>query len=190
MIDLRGRNVHLSYEQGSGGTSLCLTIAKRYLKNGNKVIWLSKYLPDRERTAQIFRELKSKELEKISFIEIENNLEDSSKILKYFSPNMSHEDIIIIDDWCNKDGRAKKKDIDALKNIVFDYNNVKILVSSASYSNVGSDAQRWGSKGGNELRDIMDTIFLYRVSEMDNVRILKDGEDSKRISLLQTGFEL
>ncbi|MBK65012.1 MAG: hypothetical protein CMB47_05780 [Euryarchaeota archaeon] len=189
MIDLKDRNVHLSYEQGSGGTSLCLTIAKSYLKNGNKVIWLSKYLPDRERTAQIFSELKNKELEKISFIEIENNLEDSSKILKYLSLNMNDQDLIIIDDWCAKDGRADKKDIEALKNIIFDYDNIKILVSSASYSNVVSDAQRWGSKGGSKVRDILDTIFLYRISEMDNVRILKDGEDIKKISLIETGFE-
>ena len=189
MIDLGDRNVHLSYEQGSGGTSLCLTIAKNYLKNGNKVIWLSKNLPDRERTAQILSELKRKELEKISFIEIENNLEDSSKILKYFSPNINIGDIIIIDDWCAKAGRAKKKDIEALKNIVLNYKDAKILASSASYSNLDSDAQRWRSKGGNEIRDILDTIFLYRISEMENVRIIKDGADSKRISLLQTGFQ-
>ncbi len=189
MINLRDRNVHLSYEQGAGGTSLCLTIAKSYLKSGNKVIWLSKYLPDRERTAQIFSELKSTELEKITFIQIENNLEESSKILKYFSTNINYEDIIIIDDWCAKDGRAKKRDIEALKNIVLEYKNTKILASSASYSNVDSNMQRWRSRGGNEVKDILDTIFLYRISDMNDIRILEDGEASKRISLRQTGFE-
>lgn len=189
MINLGDRNIHLSYEQGSGGTSLCLTIAKNYLKNGKKVIWLSKYLPDRERTAQIFWELKSKELEKITFIQIENNLEEASKVLNYFSLKIDYEDIIIIDDWCAKDGRAKKKDIEALKNIVLNYKNTKILASSASYSNVGNNMQIWGSKGGSEVNDILDTIFLYRISKMNNVRILKDGADSKRIMLLETGFE-
>ena len=109
MINLTSRNVHLSYEQGAGGTSLCLTIAREHLKRGNKVIWLSKYLPDRERTAQIFSELKSTELERITFIQIENDLEESSKILKHFSSKIKYEDIIIIDDWCAKDGRAKKR---------------------------------------------------------------------------------
>jgi len=189
MINLGDRNIHLSYEQGSGGTSLCLTIAKKNLKSGNKVIWLSKYLPDRERTALIFSELKSTELERITFIQIENDLEESSKILKYLSNNMYQEDIIIIDDWCAKEGRAKKRDIDALKNIVLNYKNTKIIVSSTSYSNVNSNTQEWKSRGGNEIKDILDTIFLYRISEMNNIRILKDGEETKRISLLQTGFE-
>ncbi|MFL2957468.1 MAG: hypothetical protein ACJZ4Z_01590 [Candidatus Thalassarchaeaceae archaeon] len=189
MIELRGRNVHLSYEQGAGGTSLCLTIAKKYLKSGNKVIWLSKYLPDGERTAQIFNDLKSTELEKITFIEIEENLEESSKILKYLSINMGHKDIIIIDDWCDKEGRAMKIDIDALKNIVLNYKNTKIIASSTSYSNISSNTQEWESRGGKEVKDILDTIFLYRISEMNNIRILKDGGEIKRISLLQTGFE-
>ena len=189
MFGLGSRNVHLSYEQGAGGTSLCLTIAKKHLKSGNKVIWLSKYLPDRERTAQIFSDLRKKELEKITFIEIEKNLEESSKILKYLSNNMKQEDIIIIDDWCAKEGRAKKRDIDALKNIVLNYKNAKIIVSSTSYSNVNSNTQEWKSRGGNEIKDILDTIFLYRISEMNNIRILRDGEETKRISLLQSGFE-
>ena len=189
MIDLKGRNIHLSYEQGAGGTSLCLTIAKNYLKGGNKVIWLSKYLPDRERTAQILHELSSTELERIHFIQIKNSLEESSKILKYFSSNINDEDIIIIDDWCQKDGRAKKIDIEALKSIVLEYKNTKILASSASYTNVDSNMPIWESRGGKDIRDILDTVFLYRVSELNNDRILKDGEISKTISLLQTGFE-
>ena len=189
MVELGGRNVHISYEQGAGGTSLCLTIAKKHLKSGNKVIWLSKYLPDGERTAQIFSDLKKTELQKITFIEIEKNLEESSKFLKYLSKNMDQKDIIIIDDWCAKEGRAKKRDINALKNIVLNYENVKIIVSSTCYSNLNSNEQEWESRGGKEIKDILDTIFLYRISEMSNIRILKDGEETKTISLLQTGFE-
>ena len=123
-----------------------------------------------------------KEVSEITLIEIEKNLEESSKILKYLSNNMDQEDIIIIDDWCAKEGRAKKRDIDALKNIVLNYKNAKIIVSSTSYSNVNSNTQEWKSRGGNEIKDILDTIFLY-------IRILKDGDKIKRISLLQTGFE-
>ena len=52
-----------------------------------------------------------------------------------------------------------------------------------------SNTQEWKSRGGNEIKDILDTIFLYRISEMNNIRILRDGEETKRISLLQSGFE-
>jgi len=71
MINLEGGGVHLSYEHGSGGTSLCLTIARQILKNKKKVIWLSRYLPDGKRSSQILKGLTVEELEKISFIFIE-----------------------------------------------------------------------------------------------------------------------
>jgi len=189
MIDLEGGHIHLSYEQGSGGTSLFLTIAEEFLRKGKKIVWLSKNLPDKERTAQIFEKLENKELENITFIEIENDLEESSKILKYFTKRMMSEDIVFIDDWCSKDGRAAKKDINALESIVRDTEKTKIIASSTSYQNINNGKNIWESRGGRSIKDIFKTIFLYRKSEMNNIRIIEDGNSIREIALVGKGFE-
>ena len=189
MIKLEGEGVHLSYEHGSGGTSLCLTIARQILKNRKKVIWLSRYLPDGKRSSQILKGLTVEELEKISFIFIENNLEDSLKKINTLVKLMALEDLIVVDDWCQKTGRASKIDIIALENMLTIFNNTNIIVSSTSYQNVESTSSEWESRGGKRIKEIMRTVFLYRVSEMNNQRIIKEGDELKKIRLLENGFE-
>ena len=97
--------------------------------------------------------------------------------------------MIIIDDWCDKSGRASKIDIITLEKIVTNFNNTNIIVSSTSYQNIDSSTDKWESRGGNRIREIMTTIFLYRETEMNNKRILKEGEELKIIKLLESGFE-
>ncbi|MAV60069.1 MAG: hypothetical protein CMA13_02075 [Euryarchaeota archaeon] len=189
MINLGSGAIHLSYEQGSGGTSLCLTIARKILKNKKKVIWLSKELPDGKRSSQILSGLTERELENISFIFIKNNLEESVKRINVLFEMMTLKDLIVIDDWCDKSGRASKIDIIALEKIVTNFNNTNIIVSSTSYQNIDSSTDKWESRGGNRIREIMTTIFLYRETEMNIKRILKEGEELKIIKLLESGFE-
>lgn len=187
MIDTVGRSFHLSYEQGSGGTSLCLTIAKKYLMRGNTVLWLSKTLPDSQRTAQILQGLNDGELENIIFIPVEINLEESSKSLKYFTKNMGYEDIIIVDDWCAKTGKANKNDVTALTKIISD-NKTNIIATSTCYSKVNGNINQWESRGGKKIKDYLDTVFLYRISDLSNVRLMKDREVEIKISLEEIGF--
>jgi len=111
------------------------------------------------------------------------------KILKYFTKRMMSEDIIFIDDWCSKDGRAAKKDINALEGIVRDTEKPKIIASSTSYQNINNGKNIWESRGGRSIKDIFKTIFLYRKSEMNNIRIIEDGNGIREIALVGKGFE-
>ena len=188
MLDLSRGPVHLSYEQGSGATTLALSVARDVLKSGNRVKWLSRVLPDGERTSQILWDLTESELEKFLAMEIKENLNESFKIIKYLIKGLDQTDIVIIDDWCSKTGRASKEDIEGIENIVSMAVNSKILICSTAYENMNGKQGQWKSRGGKRIDSITRKNFLTR-SLHNNSRILKDGNNEMFIKIIGTGVE-
>tara|TARA_B110000495_G_C22917622_1_gene536048 strand:+ start:260 stop:835 length:576 start_codon:yes stop_codon:yes gene_type:complete len=190
MIDLENRHVHLSYEHGSGGTSFCLSIVKKVLKSGKRVIWLGRNIPDGERSSQILGLVSSDKLKKFMIMEIKENLMSSYAIIRNLLKGLNKGDLLVIDDWCAKEGRASKEDIKGLEEIIHNSEKCKIIISSTSYENLENKEKRWEERGGAKIRNELSTVFLYRDSEINNKRILKEQNKITIIRLLDSGFEL
>ncbi len=64
MLDLESGPVHLSVEEGIGGTSLCLSLAATVLQSNSRVVWLGRTSLNPERTKAILAELNENQLER------------------------------------------------------------------------------------------------------------------------------
>ena len=82
MLDLESGPVHLSVEEGIGGTSLCLSIAAKILQSNSRVIWLGRKTLNSERTRAIFTELDETQLERFFMMEFGDNLLHQATALK------------------------------------------------------------------------------------------------------------
>ena len=74
--------VHLSCEPGAGATTLCLSVAAAVLERGNRVIWLSRDVPDPQRSAQILGTLSEEVLGRLVIIDYKEDLMAASAALR------------------------------------------------------------------------------------------------------------
>ena len=118
MLELNRGPIHLSYEPSSGSTNLCLSIASVVLSSNNKVILLTKELPDGMLSSQILGDLTKKQIERLIILAFDEQLLEKSRAMKVIISRLNAEDLLIISDWCPSSGRAPANDILALKEIL------------------------------------------------------------------------
>ncbi len=188
MLNLDEGTVHLSYEQGAGSTTLLLTIVREILGSGNQVIWLGRDLPDGERSNHILGSLNEGQLKKLSIIKLEENIDLILKILKIIMRKMDKNDLLIIDDWCPKTGRASKNDLQNIIKILTLNNIIKSIITSTSYENMDKTDGRFKFRGGKKIFEITNVVYLYK-NQKDNSRILEENDNIKIIKLTKNGFE-
>ena len=73
MLDLESGPVHLSVEEGIGGTSLCLSLTATVLESNSRVVWLGRSPLNSERAQAILAELNETQLERLFILEFGNN---------------------------------------------------------------------------------------------------------------------
>jgi hypothetical protein len=188
MLNLDKGTVHLSYEQGAGSTTLLLTIVREYLEAGNRVIWLGRDLPDGERSNHILGSLNGGQLQKFSIIKLEDDVDPLLRILKIIIKKMGKNDLLLIDDWCPKTGRASKIHLQNIKTILALNNNIKSIITSTSYENIDATNVKLKFRGGKKIFEITNLVHLYKNHE-NNSRILKENDNIKIIKLTKNGFE-
>ncbi|MEK9739037.1 MAG: hypothetical protein VW438_04820, partial [Euryarchaeota archaeon] len=74
MLDLDSGPVHVSVEEGIGGTSLCLSLAVEVLQSNSRVVWLGRNSLDPKRTKEILKGLNEPSLERFLVLEFGTNL--------------------------------------------------------------------------------------------------------------------
>ena len=115
MLELNRGPIHLSYEPSSGSTNLCLSIASVVLSSNNKVILLTKELPDGMLSSQILGDLTKNQIERLIILAFDEQLLEKSRAASVIISRLNTEDLLIINDWCPSSGRAPANDILALK---------------------------------------------------------------------------
>ena len=188
MLNLDKGTVHLSYEQGAGATTLLLTIVRQVLESGNRVIWLGRDLPDGERSNHILGSLNGEQLQKFFIIQLEEDIDSVFRILKIIINKMGKNDLLLIDDWCPKTGRASKVDLQNIKSILTLNNDIKSIITSTSYENLNSSDGKLKFRGGKNISEITNLVYLYKNQET-NARILEENDNIKIIKLTKNGFE-
>ncbi|HJM77106.1 MAG: hypothetical protein QGF28_05315 [Candidatus Thalassarchaeaceae archaeon] len=187
MLDLDEGAVHLSCEPGAGATTLCLSLAAAVLERGNRVIWLSKEIPDPKRSAQILGTLSEEVLGRLVIIDYKEDLVTASAALRAILRGMMAVDLLVVEDWCERYGRASNVNLDSMRSILADAYLCGVVFTSASYDDAsGGELRR--SKGGRGFDGLARTVFLYRDSGSMGHRILDDGGIRSRILITEDGF--
>lgn len=188
MLELNRGPIHLSYEPSSGSTNLCLSIASVVLSSNNKVILLTKELPDGVLSSQILGDLTKNQIEKLIILAFDEQLLEKSRAISVIISRLNAEDLLIISDWCPSSGRAPANDILALKEILNLNLENKILFTSAAYEDASGKNRGWIARGADSFNNLSRTVFMTRHPLKVNYRIIEDGGIENLIKHSKNGF--
>ena len=96
MLDLDSGPVHVSVEEGIGGTSLCLSLAVDVLQSNSRVVWLGRNSLDPQRTQEILTGLNESQLERFFVLEFGTNLLTRVNTIKPLINRLDDINIILI----------------------------------------------------------------------------------------------
>ena len=188
MLDLDSGPVHVSVEEGIGGTSLCLSLAVDVLQSNSRVIWLGRNSLDPKRTQEILKGLDESQLERFFALEFGTNLLTRVNALKPLIDRLDDTDLIVVDDWCPSSGRAPVDDLQAIRNLVSITKNTRMILTSKAYESPSADDEKWKSRG-SQLAGLRQ-VWLLREEGIRNYRILIDGGQNINLVLSESGFSI
>ena len=186
MLDLESGPVHLSVEEGIGGTSLCLSLAATVLQSNSRVVWLGRSPLNSERTQAILAKLNETQLERLFIVEFSDNLLARATALKPLINRLTDADLLVIDDWCPSSGRAPVNDLQAVRGLISLAENTRLILTSKAYESPSGDGDKWKSRG-SQLSGVRQ-VWLLRQEGFRNYRLIIDGESQTRLLLEESGF--
>ena len=192
MIDLGLEPIHISVEPGSKSDSIVLTIILEALKDGGKVIWMTRELPDQRRIIDILGNLNDTKLANLIVLEFKENLSGKLEEIKSILDSKNKEDLLIIENWCEKYGRAKSKEINLMKELEQYFNKFRILITSYSYedaSGMNKDNQKFISRGGRIIQDLFRIIWITKIDGLNQKILIRDGENEFIAKSTKTGYK-
>ena len=122
MIDMSMGPVHISSGPGSDSSSMSLTMVLNALEEGNKVVWMTRNLPDQRKILDVLGHLEDSVLNKMIVVEFGDDLSRKLNAINSIISKFRKSDLLIIDNWCESHGRAKLKEINFIKKLVIKYN--------------------------------------------------------------------
>ena len=193
MIDLGLRPTHISIEPGSKSDSIVLTIILDALKGGDKVIWMTRELPDQRRIIDILGNLNDTKLANLVVLEFKENLSGKFGEIKSILDSKNKEDLLIIENWCEKFGRAKSKEINLMKELEQYFNKFKIVITSYSYEDVSGmnkENQKFISRGGKIIQGLFRIVWISKIDGLNEKIMIKDGENEFIAESTKTGYKI
>lgn len=192
MIDLGLEPTHISVEPGSKSDSIVLTIILEALRDGGKVIWMTRELPDQRRIIDILGDLNDTKLSNLIVLEFKENLSGKLEEIKSLLDSKNKEDLLIIENWCEKYGRAKSKEINLMKELEQYFNKFRIAITSYSYedaSGMNKDNQKFISRGGKIIQDLFRIIWITKIDGLNQKILIRDGENEYIAESSKTGYK-
>ena len=193
MIDLGLRPTHISIEPGSKSDSIVLTIILDALKGGDKVIWMTRELPDQRRIIDILGNLNDTKLANLVVLEFKENLSGKFGEIKSILDSKNKEDLLIIENWCEKFGRAKSKEINLMNELEQYFNKFKIVITSYSYEDVSGmnkENQKFISRGGKIIQGLFRIVWISKIDGLNEKIMIKDGENEFIAESTKTGYKI
>ena len=192
MIDLSKGPVHISSGPSTNPNSLCMTIISMTLRKNGKVIWMTRKLPHSDKLSDILGHHTEKEMNRMMIIEFEDNISGKAEQIKKIIPLLEHEDLLIVEEWCESYGRAKNKDSKLMKEFVKLNNNMNCVITSNSYEDASGQKrgfEGWMARGEKSLGDVYRTVWLTKIQEQFQKVMITDGDTQKIVNLTKKGFE-
>tara|TARA_Y100000768_G_scaffold172521_1_gene129102 strand:+ start:2653 stop:3237 length:585 start_codon:yes stop_codon:yes gene_type:complete len=177
VIRLEGRAVHISASPGAGKTTLCLGVVSDTLLSGGRVIWACRKMPDPDRFREILHDIDEQGLMRISILDFSTDFGGNLDFILTRAEDFGRDDVVIVDDWCESNGRARKDDVDAAERLSSIAHKTSLIITSSSYEDAsGLSDSGWLTRGGAQIESSYATFLLLKHPKKDGVRILS-GED-------------
>ena len=193
MIDMSMGPVHISAGPSSNPSSMSLSIILEVLEKGNRVIWMARNIPDQRKIADILGHLKESILKRMIVIEFRENLSEKFEDIKGILSNLKKNDLLIIEDWCEKIGRAKSKDINLMERLAESFDNFRIIITSESYEDASGENkgfQGFMFRGGKTIEDSFRTVWISKINNQYQKILISDGENELVAESTRNGYKL
>ena len=193
MIDMSMGPVHISAGPSSNPSSMSLSIILEVLEKGNRVIWMARNIPDQRKIADILGHLKESILKRMIVIEFRENLSEKFEDIKGILSNLKKNDLLIIEDWCEKIGRAKSKDINLMERLAESFDNFRIIITSESYEDASGENkgfQGFMFRGGKTIEDSFRTVWISKINNQYQKILILDGENELVAESTRNGYKL
>ncbi len=182
--------MHVSASPGAGKTTLCLGIASDIILNGGRVIWACRNIPDADRFREILYKIDQSGLGRISILNFSSSLAGELDIIIKKAGDFGRRDIVIVDDWCENHGRAKKQDVSAAKKLSMLIQSTNIIITSSSYEDAsGSSDNVWLTRGGSSIKDSYVTVLLLKHHIKQGLRSISWEGNEKLARMTSKGLE-
>ena len=186
-LDIPSR-IHLNVEGSCGGTTFALTMAKNSLIAGGRVLWVSPQFPDETRFSQIFAEVDITSSTRFHAVNLVGKLEQTVDSLAKLSGSLPNVSLIVIDDWCEKQGKIPTSSISAVQKLSESIPEEIVLVLITKLgTNVSGDAE-FNVRGEKAMIEAKFSICqLTKQNNSSKRMFLRDGELFE-LSIEDSGF--
>ncbi len=193
MIDMSRGPVHISAGPSSNSSSMSLSIILEVLEKSNKVIWMTRIIPDQRKISDILGHLKDSVLNRMIVIEFGENLSQKLEEITDMLSTLEKNDLLIIDDWCENYGRAKSKDINLMKELVESFDGFKIIITSDSYEDASGENRGFRGfmfRGGKIIESSFRTVWVVKIDNQYQKILISDGEKELVAEATRNGYKL
>ena len=193
MIDMSRGPVHISAGPSSNSSSMSLSIILEVLEKSNKVIWMTRIIPDQRKISDILGHLKDSVLNRMIVIEFGENLSQKLEEITDMLSTLEKNDLLIINDWCENYGRAKSKDINLMKELVESFDGFKIIITSDSYEDASGENRGFRGfmfRGGKIIESSFRTVWVVKIDNQYQKILISDGEKELVAEATRNGYKL
>jgi hypothetical protein len=184
-----GEVTHLAAEPGAGATTMLLQLSRLSLKNGGRVLWLSRVMPDGLRMTQIFSKIDTTAVARFHAGAFGDALDigilNGINMVKSL-PSLS---IVLVDNWSGTTGQPSKKINEAIKNLigVCRSENTSIILSSTMYGDATGESL-WKIRGQGFMNNI--GAVEWKLQRGDGMRrTIEIDNKTTELSLTDDGFQ-
>ena len=187
-LDIPSR-IHLNVEGSCGGTTFALTMARNSLIDGGRVLWVSPEFPDETRFSQIFAEVDITSSTRFHAVNLVGKLEQTVDSLARLAGSLPNVSLIVIDDWCEKQGKIPTSSISAMEKLSKNISEKIVLVLITKLgTNVSGEAE-FNVRGEKAMIEAKFSICqLIKQNNSSKRMFLRDGELFE-LSIEDSGFK-
>lgn len=186
VLDLQGKRIHLSVDEGCGGTTLGLHCAVDEIQDGGRVLWASPHMPNATRFSQLFSSLNIVEASRFHAMNLIGNMERCVDAIVEAEQNLPSVGLIVLDDWCEPTGRIPSRHMKAVTDLKkrIDDSTTLLLISKAGTEVNGNNtevkprSEAVLKDGGFEIWTLQETEQGSKILICDGTKIVGKIEDS------------
>ena len=180
---------HLSVEASCGGSSLGLTLAKKTLLEDGRVLWVSPEFPNEQRFSQIFADVDITSSSKFHAVNLVGKLDQTVDSLIRLSTSLPNVKLIILDDWCEKQGKIPLNSIKAMHKLAQGIPDDLVLLLITKLGTNVTGENEFNVRGEKQMREANFEILKLNKSKDSSKRILSNSDNVTELLIEDSGFK-
>ena len=180
---------HLSVEASCGGSSFGLTLAKKTLLEDGRVLWVSPEFPNEQRFSQIFADVDITSSSKFHAVNLVGKLDQTVDSLIRLSTSLPNVKLIILDDWCEKQGKIPLNSIKSMHKLAQGIPDDLVLLLITKLGTNVTGENEFNIRGEKQMREANFEILKLNKSKDSSKRILTNGDNVTELLIEDSGFK-